>query len=189
MHVSIFSFSFVCLYPSLLNSPPLSLKKCLGGPKYDIHIENMLWIISSLLLVLISLAAEYLVDVCRIQYCLCPCSFKSRDTVSLNLFPRVNPTTGLRGYFLNLRQTEQESQTSQIRSRNSLSLKALLLLIKDINFSAFLLFSTLKYFLKPHSVAQHLPVFQPPKAYYSVEDYVLTSYFVTLYICLKAVIF
>ena len=79
----------------------------------------MLWIISSFLLVLISLGVEYQMDVsikCRIQYWLCLCSFKYRHTVSFNLFPIVNPTTGRRGGFLNLRQTEQESQTSWIRS-------------------------------------------------------------------------
>ena len=69
-------------------------------------LKNMLWVIFSLLLVLISLAAEYLIDMsikCRIQYWLCPCSFESTNTESLNLFLRVNSTTGLRGDFLNCR--------------------------------------------------------------------------------------
>ena len=86
----------------------LSLKTHLGGPKYYIHIKNMLQIISSLLLVLISLAAEYLVDVsikCRIQYWLYSCSFKSRHMVWLNLFLKVNPTGQRRG-LLNHSQTE-----------------------------------------------------------------------------------
>ena len=136
VHVSILRFSFICQYPSLLISPSSSFKKRLGGPKYDIHIKNVLRIISSLLLVLISLAAEYLVNVsikCRILYGLCLCSFKTKHSVSLNLFPRVNLTTGQRGGLLILRQTEQESQTSRIRSKNSLSLKTLLPLTKNIN--------------------------------------------------------
>ena len=58
---------FLHQYPSLLNSPSLSLKEWLGGPKYDIHIKNMLQIISSLFLVLISLAVEYLVDVSIVE--------------------------------------------------------------------------------------------------------------------------
>ena len=74
---------------------PIVTQKHLGGLKCDIHIKHMLWIISSLLLVLISLTAEYLVSIkCRIQYWLCLCSYKSRHTVSLNLFPRVNSITG-----------------------------------------------------------------------------------------------
>ena len=98
----------------------------------------MLQIISSLSLVLISLEAEYLIDVsikCRIQYWLWPCSFKSKYTMSLNLFQRVNPTLGQWGGLLNFKQTEQESQTSQIISRGSLLLKALLPLTEDIYFS------------------------------------------------------
>ena len=81
------------------------LKKHLGCPKY-VNVKNMLWIISSLL-VLISQVAEYLVDVsikCRIQHWLCPYFFKSRNTMSLNLLPKVDPTTGWRA-FLNPRQT------------------------------------------------------------------------------------
>ena len=113
VHISIFSFSFICQYPLLLNSLPLSLKKRLEGLKYDIHIKNMLQITSAHFLVLISL-----VDVsikCRIQYWLCPCSFNSRHTVSLNLFSKVNPTLGQGRGLLNLRQTEQKSQKSLIR--------------------------------------------------------------------------
>ena len=53
---------------------PIVTQKTLRS-KNDIHIKDMLQIISSFLLVLISRAAEYLVDVsikCRIQCWLCP---------------------------------------------------------------------------------------------------------------------
>ena len=159
VHISIFSFSLTCQYPSLLNSPPLSLKNRLGRPKYDNLTKNVAGNFFTSYS-LFSPAAEYLVDIsikCRIQYWLCLYFIKSKHTVSLKLFLRGNPSTGLRG-FLNRRQTEQESQTSRIRSRNSLSLSVLLPLTKDINFSfdvwanclynfsAFLLFSALEYF-------------------------------------------
>ena len=98
----------------------------------------MLQKISSLLLILNSLVAKYQVDVSikyRIQYWLCPCSFISGHIVSLNLFPRVYHTADQRGGFLNLRQTQRESQIFWIRFTNTLPLKALLPLTKDINFS------------------------------------------------------